>query len=666
MSLLRTLKSNFFVSRFALTLPKFAVVLLLLGMFSVSHAQSTKWVATWATAPYEAENRTPPKPYLANNTFRQIIRVSIGGDTIRVKFSNRTSSTPVTINSVNIAVSPDSSKSAIDSSTVTQLAFNGNASVTMDAYSEAMSDPVAFALEPSAHLAITIYYGQCETSADMTFHYGSRTISYILEGDQTTSVDFEGAKKVERWYNLSLIDVLAPEESAAVGIIGNSITDGYGIHNGGDKWPDSFSRMLLANPETSQISALNLGIGATWVSRSGVSRFQQDVLDQAGIRWAIVFYGINDIGEGDEPASTVINAFRTLISQAHAQNIRIYGATITPIKGSGYYSVEHEAVRQEVNAWIRTPGHFDKVIDFDELIRDPDDPEKMLAIYANDYLHPNLDGYQFLGESVDVNLFLGADTTYEHPDLSNLESHYFEAECGTVGDNWEIIRDATASNAFYISVLDGTESLESAETEGLAELPFTITRDSTYYLYARINCPSDDDDSFWIQVDDGDFTIYNDLVTSKWQWVLLDSFDLTPGEHVLNISYREDGAKLDKICLTNYLEVPIGMGDEAENQCTLSAVEEKSKIPTSYSLDQNYPNPFNPITNIGYSISERTHVSLAVFNALGQQVAQVVNRKQTTGNYIVQFDGSDLTTGMYIYQLKAGEQTINKKFTLLR
>ena len=666
MYLLRTLKRNFIVSKFFQTMPKFALVLLIFSVFSISNAQAKKWVATWATAPYEAENNTPPSPYLANNTLRQIIRVSIGGDTLRVKFSNRTSPTPVTINSANIAVSIDSSTSVIDSTTITQLTFNDSASVTMDAYSEAVSDPVAFALEPSAHLAITIYYGQCEISADMTFHYGSRTYSYILEGDQTTSVDFDGAKKVERWYNLSLIDVLAPEESAAIGIIGNSITDGYGIHNGGDKWPDSFSRKLLANPETSQISALNLGIGATWVSRSGVSRFQKDVLDQAGIRWAIVFYGVNDIGEGNEPASTVINAFRTLISQAHAQNIRIYGATITPIKGSFYYSAEHEAVRQEVNGWIRTPGNFDKVIDLDKVLRDPDDPEKMLAIYANDYLHPNIAGYKFLGESIDVNLFLGADTTFEHPDLSNLESHYFEAECGTVGDDWEIVFDVTASNAHYISVLDGIQSLESAATESLAEYPFTITKDSTYYLYARLNYPSYDDDSFWAQVDNGDFTMYNGLVTSGWQWVLLDSFDLAPGEHMLNISYREDGAKLDKICLTNYLETPIAMGDEAENLCTFSAVEEKSKIPTSYSLDQNYPNPFNPITNIRYSIPERTHVTLAVFNTLGQQVAQVINRKQNPGNYIVQFDGSELATGVYIYQLKAGEKTINKQFTLLK
>ncbi|MCB0749835.1 MAG: SGNH/GDSL hydrolase family protein, partial [Ignavibacteriae bacterium] len=139
-----------------------------------------KWTGTWATAPYEAGTNTPPSPYLANNTLRQIIRVSIGGDTLRVKFSNRTCSNPVTMNSVNIAISIDASTSIIDSSTLKQLKFNGSESVTINAYSEITSDPMAFELVPGARLAITIYYGDCQISSDMTFHYGSRTDSYIL------------------------------------------------------------------------------------------------------------------------------------------------------------------------------------------------------------------------------------------------------------------------------------------------------------------------------------------------------------------------------------------------------------------------------------------------------------------------------------------------------
>ena len=299
---------------------------------------SGKWVGTWSTAPYAAGNNTPPSPYLANNTLRQIVRVSIGGDTLRVKLSNKTNPTAVTINSVNIAVSQGTS--VIDTSTIKELKFNGSKSVTMNAYSEVTSDSVEFELIPGMNLAITIHYGQCETSSNMTFHYGSRTDSYILEGDQSKSNNFAGATTVERWYNISSIDVMSDPKSASVAVIGNSITDGYGVHNGpGNKWTDYFSEKLLDDTATSHVGVLNLGIGATTVIGSGISRFQQDVLDQAGVRWIIVFYGVNDIG-ANQSAENIINAYKYMISQARAKNIRIYGATITPFKGHSYYSTD--------------------------------------------------------------------------------------------------------------------------------------------------------------------------------------------------------------------------------------------------------------------------------------------------------------------------------------
>ncbi|MBN1926584.1 MAG: SGNH/GDSL hydrolase family protein [Prolixibacteraceae bacterium] len=368
-----------------------------------------KWVGTWSCAPYAASNNTPPSPYLANNTLRQIVRVSIGGDTLRVKFSNITCPTPVTMNSVNIALSKESGGSAIDATTLKYLKFNGDESVTMDAHSEVISDPLAFPLTPGMYLAITIYYGECETSADMTFHYGSRTDSYILTGNQSESETFSGATAVERWYNLNTIEVLTTVSSSAVAVLGNSITDGYGLHGGPkNKWTDFFSQRLLENPATSNVGVLNLGIGATLLTTSGVSRFQQDILNQNGLRWIIVFYGVNDINAGVS-ASKIISACKGLIDQAHAANVLIYGATITPFKGHYYFSTSHEAVRQEVNEWIRTPGNFDKCIDFDKIIRDPSDSLKLPEAYSNDWLHPNADGYKLLGESVDLNLFLDGD-----------------------------------------------------------------------------------------------------------------------------------------------------------------------------------------------------------------------------------------------------------------
>lgn len=380
------------------------VLVSLLGMQSNCYAK--KWVGTWGCAPYAAANNTPPAPYLENNTFRQVVRTSIGGDTIRVKFSNITCSTPVTLNSVNIAVLAKVGGSAIDVSTLTKLNFSGNESATMDPFSEISSDPVAFALTPGVHLAITIFYGECQTAADMTHHYGSRTDSYILTGNQSESETFEGATPIERWYTINTIDVLAPEKAAAVAVFGNSISDGYGIHGGlKNTMPDMLSKKLLANEATSHVSVLNMGIGATWVTSSGAKRFKQDVLDQNGLRWIIVFYGVNDIG-GGASAADIINAYKSFIAQAHANNVLIYGGTITPFKGHGYYSEEHEAVRAEVNEWIRTPGNFDACIDFDKAIRDPSDISRLQEAYSNDWLHPNANGYKLLGESIDFNLFI--------------------------------------------------------------------------------------------------------------------------------------------------------------------------------------------------------------------------------------------------------------------
>lgn len=367
------------------------------------------WVGTWGCAPYAvASANTPPSPYIANNTLRQIVRVSIGGDSVRVKFSNSTCATSVTMNKVNIAV--QTGGSVIDASTITQLKFSDNASVTMSAGSTVTSDPVAFNLTPNMRVAITIYYGQAASTADMTGHVGSRTDSYILAGDQTASATFSGATVVAHWYTISAIDVLAPSTAGCVAVLGNSITDGYGLSGGlQNRWTDKFSELLLSSPGTQEVGVLNLGIGATNVSgtgaTTGAARYQQDVLNQSGIKWAIIFYGINDIG-GSVSASTITAAYQKMVTDAHAINIKVYGATITPVNGSSYFSTAHEAVRSTVNAWIKTPGNLDGYIDFDSTIRDPSDTTKLQAAYSNDWLHPNAAGYKLLGESIDPKLFI--------------------------------------------------------------------------------------------------------------------------------------------------------------------------------------------------------------------------------------------------------------------
>lgn len=383
---------------------KLFFLFLVLSLLPSMQAQSRQWVGTWATAPYAAGKNTPPAPFLANNTLRQIVRVSIGGEVIRVKFSNITGKSDVELRKVSIAISPDGTKSAIDSKSLKYLSFGGKQSATMAAGTQLVSDELKFRLTPGARIAITIHYGACETNEHLTHHYGSRTLSYILAGNQVDNPTFDNAVSIERWYTITGIDVVS-RKGAAVAVLGNSITDGYGLHGGlQNRWTDVFSEALLANKKTRHVSVLNLGIGGTLVSGSGVQRFDADILAQSGLRWLIIFYGVNDIGH-NVSAEKIIDTYKSMIRKAHAANVKVYGATITPFKGSNYYNEKTEAVRAEVNAWIRTSGNFDACLDFDKALRNPADTAQLLPKYSNDWLHPNAEGLKAIGQSVDLRLF---------------------------------------------------------------------------------------------------------------------------------------------------------------------------------------------------------------------------------------------------------------------
>ena len=397
----------------------FMLLLISWGLFGQSNSK-TKWVGTWATAPQLVETKNmPPSPGLTNNSLRQIIRVSIGGDTLRVRFSNEFSTSAVSMKSVQIAVS--TGDNTINVPTNKELKFHDSSEVTMDAGASVTSDPIAFHLTPRMDVAITIYFGQ--TSITVTGHPGSRTTSYILAGNTTTTTDFAGAVTTDHWYNINAIDVLTPSTAACVAILGNSITDGRGsITNLQNRWPDIFSEALLKESSTQQVGVLNLGIGGNCVlsgglGPTGVSRYDQDILNQQGVRWAIIFEGVNDIGgvRSDDAASTTANnliaAYKQMVVKAHAKNIRIYGGTIMPFKGNGYYNQYSESCRNTVNLWIRSKGNYDGCIDFDKTMRNPQDTTRIVSSYQNDGLHPDAAGHKTMGESVDLNLFTGSDTT---------------------------------------------------------------------------------------------------------------------------------------------------------------------------------------------------------------------------------------------------------------
>ena len=398
------------------------IVLLFLIFSNACHsgqntAQSgiTKWVGTWGTAqqPVEPHNM-PPLPGLSNNTLRQIVRVSIGGDRLRVRFSNEFSSAPVIIKDAYIAASAGGS--SIDTDTDRALAFYGKSAVTINPGSTATSDPFPFPLKPRSNVAISIYFGN--TSPDVTGHPGSRTTSYIRSGDMVTAVNLPGAAQTDHWYIIDGIEVLTPDSAKVVVVLGNSITDGRGSGtNRQDRWPDELARRFQENTATSNIAVLNMGIGGNCVLRdclgpAAVTRFENEVLEQNGVHWLIILEGINDIGQAEgkdgaaDVAKNLISAYEQMIDLAHERGILVYGATLLPFGGSFYDNKWRESARQTVNDWIRSSGRFDAVIDLDKALRDPANPTQMLPTAdTGDHLHPNETGHRMMAKAVDLKLF---------------------------------------------------------------------------------------------------------------------------------------------------------------------------------------------------------------------------------------------------------------------
>jgi lysophospholipase L1-like esterase len=374
---------------------------------------ATHWVGTWTASPYPVPAGNLPPASLSNSVLRQVVHVSLGGNQLRVQFSNLSGNGPVTINSVHIAVckAAPAVDSTIDPTTDKALSFSGSASVTIAAGKEIWSDPVDFTIAPLGNISITVAFGSVPSA--LTGHAGSRTTSYQQTASSAVSAaSMPSAKTVDSWYYISGMDVMANASAKGIVAIGDSITDGRGSDtNKNNRWTDILSARLQGNAATANVSMMNQGIGGTnLVGTSGTAaeaRFSRDVLGQSGVRYAIVFDGVNDIGGGASFAS-LKGAYDTLISAARAKGLLIYGATILPFGGNSYYSVAHESVRQQVNAYIKS-GAFDGYIDFDAALTDGGNPPKLQTVYATwaqmDGLHPGPAGYQKMGDSVDLTLF---------------------------------------------------------------------------------------------------------------------------------------------------------------------------------------------------------------------------------------------------------------------
>ena len=374
-----------------------------------TYSLAQNWVGTWATAPQTVvKSFMPYNNCMTNRSVRQVVKVSIGGNVIRLKLSNIYSMQPVEIRSIYIAHAKDSSD--IDAKTAQYFKFGNSYKTVIPAGKQIVSDALKFNLRNLERVAITINY----TSAPEipTVHMGSRTTSYIMKGVTNAHSNFAKAFRENHWYNISGIDVYTISNNmSAIAIIGNSITDGKcSTDNAQNRWPDVMSEMLQLKHKITNQGVLNLGIGNNRVTVPGgfgalaKERFDRDILMQSGVKKVVIFEGVNDIGaarsgSSETVARQIIESIQGMMKKAKARKMKVYLGTITPFKGAGYYSHFHEAARLYVNDWIRSQAkNVDGILDFAKLLQDPNDDRRMKREYAsNDWLHPNPTGYKAMG-----------------------------------------------------------------------------------------------------------------------------------------------------------------------------------------------------------------------------------------------------------------------------
>ncbi|MFG1642928.1 SGNH/GDSL hydrolase family protein [Amycolatopsis sp. NPDC049252] len=390
------------------------IILLISGSTNTAVAEpdssSVQRVSVWSPS------MTTGGPNFTDQTLRMVAHPSVGGDGLRVHLSNLRGTTPLAVGAVSVALQADRA-TAVDDSQRT-VTFSHQKALTIPAGQEVVSDPVPLSLRAEQNLLVSLYLPRATSSA--TWHSDAFDVSYLSKpGDHTADAeDGNYVAATTSWYYLSGLDVVSPAARGTVVAFGDSITDGYNtpasVYR---RWPDDLARRL-AGPHPGAV--VDAGIGGNrvltdvpnvWQGVSALKRFAHDALAQPGVRTVILMEGINDIGNNAGPgggpltAQQLIDGYRELIRQAHAAGVRILGGTLLPDKGAGYYSEPAEAIRQAANAWIRTGGQFDGVVDFDQALHDPSDPAALRAGFdSGDHLHPNEAGMQAMADAVDLRL----------------------------------------------------------------------------------------------------------------------------------------------------------------------------------------------------------------------------------------------------------------------
>ena len=376
--------------------------------------EATKWVGTWASAPLLDAHAKPAEAVLSGATLREVVHVSIGGDMVRVRFSNLYGAGPLLIGAAEIAQTLKGAD--IVAGTGKALTFHGTPTVSIPAGALAVSDPIPFKFAPLSDLTVSFYLPS--PSGPVTEHQLGNATSYHAQGNVVSNASLDAPATLTSWEYLNGIDTLAAAAAGAVITIGDSITDGAkSTLDTNQRWPDELARRLQADPKYRNMAVLNEGISGNQILRDGagpnaLARFDRDVIAQNGGKYLLILEGINDIGrlhnypDSGLTAADLISALNQMIVRAHAHGIAAIGCTLTPYHGAGYYTENGEAIRKAVNDWIRNGGAFDGVVDLEAAVRDPNHPDTFLpADDPGDHLHPNDAGYKAMGDAIDLKLF---------------------------------------------------------------------------------------------------------------------------------------------------------------------------------------------------------------------------------------------------------------------
>jgi len=379
------------------------------------------WCATWGCAPAGP----PPAASLLNfsgQTLRLVVRASIGGTRVRVRLSNEMGSTPLTIGAAQIGLR--NSGAYVIAGSNLPLTFGGRSAVTIRPGAPVVSDPVFMAVPAFTDLAISLYLPG--NVAATTYHRDAWQAGYVsTAGNFAANTSFTVSRTIASWPFLTEVDVGGG--AGCVVAIGDSITDGQGSStNLNRRWPDYLARRLQAElGAAGRIGVVNRGIAGNQLlediptamqgGHDVLERFDRDVLATPGVRAVIVFSGINDIvyssGANLVQIDELVAGYRQLIARAHARGVAILGATLPPMEGFVYYNAAREGVRQGVNSWLRSANEFDTLLDWDMVLRDPDNHRRLRSAYnSRDWLHPNDLGYEALAEAVPLGELLSLVT----------------------------------------------------------------------------------------------------------------------------------------------------------------------------------------------------------------------------------------------------------------